>query len=463
VPNPERNALELLDDIIRDKAAHISEYVKHPGDFTRNRLLNAETTIKLTMNMQGQSLNAELLDAYPDPDDRMTASAFTQAKDKLTSDVFVDIFKEYNETLTDPKTYDVVDSYRLFAVDGSDFNPPYDPNSAYTVGYSAGHPKKDGSETKPFSQVHGNFLFDIENWSYQDCILQPRKYMDERDAAVNMIKRLDHSYKSISIMDRGYEGFNMFETLNRIPNCYYAIRVKQGECSIREIKNLPDEECDIDMTFTITTNITYYKKHKTENPHLHYVKHSAKHYKKEYSKNSHESKWDFEDMCKVKVRICKFRINDPDTGKEEWEVLITNLNRFEFKLKDMKALYHRRWSIETSFLELKYALGAIQFHSKKDEFIRMELFAHFTMFNVVSRCIKSIEVYQGEGNKHEYAIDFKMACQIVRKLLRFHSKQPYDDYEREMIRYLVPIRDGRHDIRKVVKPKTAVWFVYRIA
>ena len=30
----------------------------------------------------------------------------------------------------------------------------------------------------------------------------------------------------------------------------------------------------------------------------------------------------------MKIRICKFRINEPGTGKEEWEVLLTNLDYF---------------------------------------------------------------------------------------------------------------------------------------
>lgn len=34
--------------------------------------------------------------------------------------------------------------------------------------------------------------------------------------------------------------------------------------------------------------------------------------------------------------------------------------------------YHLRWDIETSFRELKYALGGISFHSKKDDFIQMD-------------------------------------------------------------------------------------------
>ena len=56
----------------------------NPSDFTRNRKLNASTTIKVTLNMQGNSLNTELIEAFPNLDDRMTASAYEQQKDKLT-------------------------------------------------------------------------------------------------------------------------------------------------------------------------------------------------------------------------------------------------------------------------------------------------------------------------------------------------------------------------------------------
>ncbi len=73
----------------------------------------------------------------------------------------------------------------------------------------------------------------------------------------------------------------------------------------------------------------------------------------------------------------------------------------------MKRIYHRRWGIETSFLELKYALGAISFHSKKDKFILQELYA-------------------------------------------------------EMDQYRHILRDGRHNIR-LLKPKSAIYFTYRIA
>lgn len=169
-----------------------------------------------------------------------------------------------------------------------------------------------------------------------------------------------------------------------------------------------------------------------------------------------DTRWDFEQFCNV-----KFRINNSDTGRDEWEVLLTNLNRFEFSISRMNEMHHKRWDIETSFRELKYALGGINFHSKKDDFIKMELFAHFIMFNTVSRSIACVSAPQ-TNHKYPYAIDFKMACLIVRKHYRLHSRKPPDEMFIEILAYTVPVRTERSDKRNL-KPKSAVWFVYRVA
>lgn len=99
-------------------------------------------------------------------------------------------------------------------------------------------------------------------------------------------------------------------------------------------------------------------------------------------------------------------------------MLLTNLNRFEFPLRKMKDLYHKRWDIETSFRELKYALGGVQFHSRKDDFVLMELYAHFIMFNAVSRNIMCVRVLKQDNNKYTYAISFKEACTDYTKILQ---------------------------------------------
>lgn len=145
------------------------------------------------------------------------------------------------------------------------------------------HEKRRTYET--YCQVHANLLYDIENRIYQDCILQPKSSVNERDAAIDMLKRLDCG-KYIVIMDRGYDGFNMIETCNRLSDCYYIIRTKAGKFGgIREITNLPDKECDMEMTFRVTTSNHYYNQHhNTDEPSLHLVNHYKRQYKSVRSK-----------------------------------------------------------------------------------------------------------------------------------------------------------------------------------
>lgn len=455
----QRHPLDTLNSVISGVVKDLDRYKKHPEDFTRTRKLPADTFLKVTLNMQGNSLNAELFNAFPNIDDRMTASAYEQAKDKLNPQIFEDILREFNKTA--PVKL-LNDKYRVFAIDGCDFTTPYNPVSENIMYVNTGRPRKDGEDTKPYCQIHANFLYDTQSRLYWDCIMQPKPKANERDAAIEMIKRLDNSSPFIVIMDRGYDGFNMIETLNRIPNCYYIIRTKAGHGGIREIGALPDKDCDKEMTFRVTTSNAYYVTWKdTEN--IHMINHSKRHYKKYMSPNTKQQRWDFEQFCNVKCRVVKFRINDPDTGRQEWEVLLTNLNRFEFPIPVMKEMYHSRWDIETSFRELKYALGGINFHSKKDDFIKMELWSHFIMFNAVSMNIARVKVPQQADNKWNYAVDFKMACTITRKYFRIDNHAPPDGIYAEILGYTNPVREGRTDRRKAVKPKTAVWFVYRVA
>lgn len=459
-PYSQHTALEQLDTVIASVTKHINDFTKSSTDFTRNRKLNATTTIKTILNMQGNSINTELIEAFPNLDERMTASAFEQAKNKLKPEIFEYILTKYNKTATDLKLLD--NKYRVYAIDGSDFNPPYSSNSAFVMQSSLGRPKKNGEDCKPYSLVHANLLYDIENRTYEDCILEPKSSCSERDAAITMLKRINTDSPYIVIMDRGYDGFNMIENLNRIENCYYVIRTKAGNGGIKEITELPDRECDIEMNFEVVTSNKYYVDNHKDNPYLHMVNSPKNHYKKYYSPNTKNQRWDFGWRCNVKCRVVKFRINNADTGKEEWEVLLTNLNRFEFPIKRMKEMYIKRWDIETSFRELKYALGGVQFHSKKDDFIKMEIFAHLIMFNAVSRNIARVKVPQQSGNKYNYAVSFKEACTITRKYYRFHNTESPKRIYTEILAYIVPIREGRSDKRNI-KPKSSVWFVYRVA
>lgn len=72
----------------------------------------------------------------------------------------------------------------------------------------------------------------------------------------------------------------------------------------------------------------------------------------------------------------------------------------------------------------------------------MELFAHFIMFNAVSRSIACVSVPQS-NHKYPYAIDFKMACLIVRKYYKLYNEKPPNMMFAEILAYTVPVRAGR--------------------
>ena len=223
---------------------HIHDYIKNPHAFTRKRKLDAFTTIKTTINMQNNCLTKEIDDAFDDGsfagNNNISVSAYIQQKSKLSPKCFEHIFHAFTRQL--PTKAQLDHKYRLFAFDGSDFNQVWNSKSKNIV---------DSSKGKSYCQIHVNAMYDLLNNTYQDCVFQPKSQMDERGAALDMLRQLDYSQPYIVMMDRGYESFNMIENCNRLKNCYYVIRTKIGQGGIKEIKNLPDEFCDKNISSRI--------------------------------------------------------------------------------------------------------------------------------------------------------------------------------------------------------------------
>mgnify|MGYP001118189660 CR=1 FL=1 len=85
------------------------------------------------------------------------------------------------------------------------------------------------------------------------------------------------------------------------------------------------------------------------------------------------------DEYPISLRVLRVKISD-----NGYENIITNLPVEEFPSEEIKKLYNLRWSIETSFRELKPTIGATNFHSKKREYIEMEVWARLILYNFCS-------------------------------------------------------------------------------
>ena len=164
--------------------------------------------------------------------------------------------------------------------------------------------------------------------------------------------------------------------------------------------------------------------------------------------------WTFESPFQMKLRVVRFKISD-----DTYETIITSLNRFRFPLQKIKEIYHLRWGIETSFRELKYALGLINFHSKKENFIIQEIYAKLIMYNFCERITKSIVIKQSDKRIYTYQVNFTMGIHIC---LDYFKRGKQINIEEMISKYILPIREGRQDVRKI-KPKSVVFFLYRVA
>ena len=207
-------------------------------------------------------------------------------------------------------------------------------------------------------------MFDLMNKVYTDAVIQPVYQKDERGALISMIP--DVVAKSIIIADRGYESYNVMAHIENA-NQKYVIRVKDIDSNgMAAGFGFTEDEFD----HTITMNISKFQRKKLkELPNYRY--------------SPTISRFDFSDklnpVYSLTFRVVRIRLND---GK--YQCLVTNLFD-DFSISDIKRLYAMRWGIETSFRELKYAVGLNNFHSKKKDSI-------FKKFMSLSPCTISLNL-----------------------------------------------------------------------
>ena len=103
-------------------------YLINPDkDFNRNRKITFERFINICLQMDGGTLQNELMKHFDFIEETPTKSAFCQQRAKVSPEALKFLFCIFTEMLIGidaPKTFN---GYRLLACDGSDINIPYNP------------------------------------------------------------------------------------------------------------------------------------------------------------------------------------------------------------------------------------------------------------------------------------------------------------------------------------------------
>ena len=158
----------------------------------------------------------------------------------------------------------------------------------------------------------------------------------------------------------------------------------------------------------------------------------------------------------LRFKIVRFAISE-----NSYEMLVTNLDNSEFSTKDLKKIYLLRWGIETSFRELKYAIGLTNFHARKVDYIKQEVFARLLLYNYCE-LITTHVIQQMKNKDKTKQVNFTIAIYICREFLRNKRNLSPPDVIKLIEKYVLPIRPGRKDPRKV-NPQASVSFLYRVA
>ena len=429
-PNFVKKTLCSVIDAVEEQK---EKFVRCPEkDFVRHRIFDFSTTIKFILSAGCNTLATELMNFF-DFKQFPSVSAFVQQRDKILPEVFHHILIDFNNRMNaSPKLYH---GYRLLAVDGSDLTLPFNPKEPENI------------RTKDHCNfLHLNTVYDVCSKLYVDASIQSGTKRGETTAAVDLIKRLSDKFPVIIVADRGYENYNLFAHIEeRLFD--YVIRIKDFSSNgiLSGIKFPKLDEFDITRNLVIT-------RHSTGpfavNP-------------KVYKYFSKEERFDFIENSKaadyeIQIRFVRFKL---DNG--EYEVLATSLPEAIFTAEDLKEIYHLRWNIETSYLLSKWALGMTSYHSKKADNVKQEVYADLIMYNFVMYICSELKP-EKRGKKHPQQINFTQAIKICLHFFRINEDAQAFDVEATILKFLLPIRNGRSYQRKAVS-KSVVGFNYRLS
>lgn len=431
-PNTVRNHFF---SVLKMAENNISHFVNKPGsDMTRHRKCTFMDTIAATLCFSMNRTNTELFQFFGIRNkDIPSKSAFTQQRKKFNSDFFPYLLESFNKAIPFKKTFH---GFHLVAVDGSDINLPTDnKDHIYRI--------KQARSDNYYYQMHLNALYDICENRYVTAITQPRPTMNESQALCQMIDQCSMPDNTILIADRGYLNANTIAHLLDA-NKYFLIRAKAPSSGF--LMHIMEENTETD--FVISLGVTRSKKKKyTQNPSKYKIIRPDRVFEP-------IPVGDRESVYTMNIRCTCIKLVE-----DSYEYLVSNLPIDIFSSEDLKELYWRRWSIETSFRSLKYALSLVYLHSVNRDLIIQEVFAKIIMYNFASL----IHLYatkmknalkKKNKTKYDYKVSFDDTIPIAKELLKKRIKN--DIIKTLLLSHLTAIKSTKLSARRVksqtVKP-----------
>ena len=422
-----------------DKEKHEKGLLTSNAHFTRApRKLDFKEDMKILLVCGAASMKKELYEYFDYDIDTVSLPGFIRSRAKIKEEAFKELMDRMNKAYPCDKKYM---GYRLLSVDGCDLTIPTDRNDKETY--------EQYINERGFNNYHLNCLFDLMNHRYIDNITQTLKKKNEIEAMWTMAERYNGE-KAIFIADRNYATFNNMEHIKKTGH-KFLIRVKDihsGTSLLKSFRSLPKQgEFDEDVHITFTKRQT----------------NEIKAHPETYKIIVSNQRFDFLDsenhFYDADYRVVRIKI---DGSVEEYESLITNLDRKIFPAEEIKKLYKLRWDIEVSYRHLKYSVELNALHSKRRDFIRQEIWARLVMFNISTIIIDYVTDHKltKKERRLEYKVNITMAVFFTKHFMTIRKGGDPPDLESLIAKEILPVRDDRHYTRNV-RSQGFVSFGYR--
>lgn len=345
------------------------------------------------ITLSSDNTAVEIMDFFP-LSKLPSQAAISYRRNQINTTAFEMLFKNFTAKLSFKNTYR---GMQLIACDGTRLNTPYNPRDLDSFSNNI-------EDRKGFNQYHLNTCYDILNDVFLDAVIQGFNSMDETAAFCEMLDHFPSDIKALFTADRGYDSYNVIA--HAIKNNHkFVIRLKSTKAlSIFTSAKEYNRNKVFDIEDDIIIGRVRTKASKTLK-NYHFIRYNQRY---DYIPSGSKETDSFH------VRMVKFEL--PGGGSE---YLLTNLDKADFSLEDIKEIYRLRWGIETSFKFLKYASGLQHIHSIKQSFIFQEIFAKLICYNFCSAVMKAVgKTSKKSENKYKYELEKTYVIKACIKYLK---------------------------------------------
>jgi hypothetical protein len=414
--------------------------------FTRDRKLTLPKIVIIMISKSAKSLQNVLnevqskLSHFSDELETITASAYTQARDKLNFTAFIELSDVVCKLFYEDDEYLTFKGFRLLAVDGSIVILPNSEDVKKEFAPTTAKNQIEGL-AKEVVQARASVLYDVLNYMAVDATIVD-KSIDERALAVEHLKM--STTDDLIIFDRGYPSYQLFTDIVHKNHCNYLMRIRTN--SFKQVRELFNKQCSKkDITLTINAPKQLRKELENEKLPIH-----------------------------MEIRFVRVVLNNG-----EIEVLATSVLDHEIlQTDDFKELYHQRWGIETYYDILKNRLSLENFTGLSALAVKQDFYATIFISNYESVLVSEAneqleEKTEMNNNKYPQKVNKSISFNTIKNNcfeLLYSDKDietTLNQMEKLFLTNPVTIRKGRSSPRnnrlkdKTVMTKRALQFQKR--